>query len=89
MLVYPRRYGNDLRLTLLHYVPVRKAIDIDVVEERMGFGGIDLRLPPGAANVRVFGTNQAVPCKSDDTFKLPAAVGRLLLEVPGHFDRGR
>jgi hypothetical protein len=86
MLIYPRRCNDDLRLTLLHYVPVRKAIDIDVVEERMGFAGETLRLPVGAESVRVFGTGESLARSAvDGSFALPAAKGRLLLQVPGFF----
>ena len=83
--VYPRRRGEDLLLTLLHYVPVRKAIEIDVVEERMGFAGLSLRLPPAASSVRVFGTNEALARSADGGWVLPAAFGRLLLTVSGFF----
>jgi len=83
--VYPRRRGRDLILTLLHYVPVRKAIEIDVVEERMSFAGLALRLPPAAASVRVFGTGEPLARNPDGSFILPAASGRLLVEVPGFF----
>ena len=84
-LCVPRRRGDDLILTLLHYVPVRKALDIDVIEERMGFAGLALRLPPQANGVRVFGTGEALARTADGTFTLPAVHGRLLLEVPGYF----
>ncbi|MEK7476255.1 MAG: alpha-L-fucosidase [Candidatus Coatesbacteria bacterium] len=83
--VYPRRRGHDLLLTLLHYVPVRKAIEIDVIEERMGFTGLSLRLPPAVASVRVFGSGESLPRNPDGSFALPASSGRLLLEVPGFF----
>jgi hypothetical protein len=85
--VYPRRRGHDLLLTLLHYVPVRKAIEIDVIEERMGFTGLALRLPPAAASVRVFGTGESLARNPDGSFALPASSGRLLLEIPGFFGR--
>ncbi len=85
VLSVPRRRGPDLLLTLLHYVPVRKALDIDVIEERMGFGGLSLRLPPGARTAHVFGTGEALTRRADGAFALPAAWGRLLIEVPGFF----
>jgi hypothetical protein len=86
VLVYPRRAGRDLRLTLLHYVPLRKAVEIDVVEERMSFAGETLRLPEAARSVRIFGTGGALPRAADGSgFGLPIAKGRLLLEVPGFF----
>lgn len=79
--LYPRRRGTDLLLTLLHYIPKRKAPDIDVIDERMGFAGQTLRLPARAREVRVFGGN---PLKGNpqDGWHLPAdAEGRLLLEA--------
>jgi len=85
VLCVPRRRGPELLLTLLHYVPVRKALDIDVIEERMSFGGLALRLPPEARAARVFGTGEALAPQGDGLFALPAAHGRLLLEVPGFF----
>lgn len=83
--VYPRRRGQDLLLTLLHYVPVRKALNVDVIEERGVLGGEILRLPPAAQQVRVFGGPE-LEKESAGGFLLPAGTrGRLLLEVPGFF----
>jgi hypothetical protein len=87
VLCVPRRRGNDLLLTLLHYAPLRKALDIDVIEERLSFAGECLHLPTDAKTVRVFGTEQALPQNSDDSFTLPFAKGRLLLEVTGFFKK--
>ena len=83
MTVYPRRQGNDLRLTLLHYIPVRKALDIDVIEERMPFGGYFLAMPDAVQSVRVW--NGAELERDENGFALPMSYGRLLLEVPGYF----
>ena len=88
VLVCPRRRGDDLRLTLLHYVPVRKAIDIDVVEDRMTFAGERLRLPAAARSARLFGTGEPL-ARDGDGFVLPPVKGRLLVEVPGYFANGR
>jgi hypothetical protein len=85
MLIYPRRCGDDLRLTLLHYVPLRKSLDIDIVEERMSFAGETLYLPKPAREVRIFNTSERLPRDGDGGFILPVAKGRLLLEVPGFF----
>ena len=81
----PRRRGDDLLLTLLHYIPVRKALDIDVIEERSSFGGETLRLPAQAAEVRQFGSNEPLAREGDGSFVLPTTKGRLLLEVPQFF----
>lgn len=83
--VYPRRRGDDLILTLLHYVPVRKALNIDMIEERGSFAGEVLRLPSKARSVRIFGTGEVLPHDGDGNFSLPTVKGRLLLEVPGYF----
>ncbi len=83
--VYPRRRGADLLLTLLHYIPIRKALNIDMIEERGSFAGEILHLPAAATAVRVFGTGQELPRTEDGGFVLPPVKGRLLLEVPGYF----
>lgn len=84
-----RRRQRDLLVTLLHYVPVRKALETDVCEERMSFAGEILRLPKPVKTVRVHGTGETL-LPADDTgtaFTLPVTKGRLLLEVPGYFAR--
>ena len=84
MLVVPRRRGRDLILTLLHYIPVRKAFEVDVIEERSSFAGECLYLPEGAKQVRVF-NGPTLERDADGAFILPMVKGRLLLEVPGYF----
>ncbi|HVU34579.1 MAG TPA: alpha-amylase family protein [Opitutaceae bacterium] len=82
-----RRRGRDLLLTLLHYVPVRKAIEIDVIDERMGFAGLTLRLPPHARRAQLFGTGSELPRRTDGADELPDSRGRLLITVPAFFRR--
>lgn len=83
-----RRRKRDLLITLLHYVPVRKALDIDVCEERMSFAGDVLRLPHSVQDIRVFGTSESLEPIGDGTgWSLPVTKGRLLIEVPGYFAR--
>ena len=53
--VIPRRRGNDLIVTLLHYIPTRKTLEMDMIEERSGFAGERLRLPAKVREARVFG----------------------------------
>lgn len=91
VLVYPRRRGKDLLLTLLHYIPVRKAMDIDIIEERSTYAGETLRLQGADEStvVREFGTGEALVRTEEGGFALPAKKGRLLLEVPGYFGRRR
>lgn len=52
--VYPRKRGNDLLLTLLHYIPVRKALEIDCIDERMSLTGLRLCVPGYAGRPRVY-----------------------------------
>jgi hypothetical protein len=85
--VYPLRRDRDLLLTLLHYIPVRKAMDIDIIEERSTFAGETLRLAGDPAEVRVFGGGGKLERTAAGAFALPAVKGRLLLEVPGYFRR--
>jgi len=85
VLIVPRRRGDDLIVTLLHYIPLRKALDIDVIEERMSFAGQILRLPPAAKKVRMFGSREELTPVAKGGFILPAAEGRLLLEAPDFF----
>jgi len=85
VLSVPRRRGMDLILTLLHYIPTRKAIASDMIEERTSFAGESLRLPKKATRIIDFETGQALPRSADGSFALPVKKGRLLLEVPGFF----
>ena len=89
ILSYPRRRGNDLLVTLLHYLPVRKAVEGDVIEERLSFAGERLAihgLQPDAT-VRVFGGN-ALTGTPAAGYELPPVRGRLLVEVPDYFRQG-
>ena len=85
VLIYPRRRGNDLLLTLLHYIPLRKAIDIDMIEERMGFSGEILRLPKSARTVKELISGEILPKTKDGGFVLPPSKGRLLLHAANFF----
>jgi len=86
--VYPLRKGADLLITLLHYVPVRKALDIDVIDEPSTFAGEKLRVD-GAKCVVDFETGEELRKNSDGSFDLPHKKGRLLLKVPGYFSHKR
>jgi len=83
--VYPRRRGKDLLLTLLHYVPVRKALDIDVIDERGAFGGEILRLDRPVRQALLFPDNRPLERVDEQSFRLPAVKGRLLISLPGYF----
>lgn len=84
VLSIPRRRGKDLVLTLLHYIPLRKSLDIDVIEERMTFAGETLRFRETVAEVRNALTDEPL-ANTDKGFALPAVKGRVILEVPGYF----
>ncbi len=81
----PRRRGKDLLITLLHYIPIRKAISIDMIEEASTFAGEILSIPKEILEVRVFPAMSKLERLSPGVFALPAVKGRLLLEVPGYF----
>jgi Hypothetical glycosyl hydrolase 6 len=83
ILCVPRRRAADLILTLLHYVPLRKAIESDVLEEPSSFAGEVLRVP-GAARARLF-DGPDLEMLAPSVFALPAARGRLLIEVQDFF----
>ena len=85
MVIYPRRRGSTLLLTLLHYVPVRKSLDIDIIEDRSSFATEILRLPSNAREARLFG-GAVLERQPDGGFVLPPAKGRLLIEVPQFFN---
>lgn len=88
ILSIPRRRGNDLLLTLLHYIPTRKALDVDMIEERSSFAGEILRLSK-PAKVIDFETGIPLPRQADGASILPTKKGRLLLRVPGYFAAGK
>jgi hypothetical protein len=85
MQVYPMRKGKDLLLTLLHYIPIRKSLDIDVIEERSSFAGELLRLPDAVESVEVGDTGECLNRNESGAYELPARKGRLLLKVAGFF----
>ena len=84
--VFPRRRGDDLILTLLHYVPTRKAADQDVIEHPSSFAGERLKFhrPEKVKTVRLFGGAELERFEAG-CYALPVAKGRLLVEVPGYF----
>ncbi|MCC5842967.1 MAG: alpha-L-fucosidase [Verrucomicrobia bacterium] len=82
--VYPLRRGNDLHLTLLHYIPERKAEGSDIVSDRLGFDGQRLSLPARVRSVIL--EPQGLPLEiHQGQVALPRAEGRLLLRIPGFF----
>ena len=80
----PRRRANDLLLTLLHYIPTRKSLEIDTIEEPGSFAGEVLCLQRTASQVIDFETGLPLQ-REGSAFLLPVKKGRLLLEIPGYF----
>jgi hypothetical protein len=65
---------------------VRKALEIDVCEERMSFAGETLRFPKKIRAARLFQTREALALNADaSSVTLPVAKGRLLVEIPHYF----
>jgi hypothetical protein len=79
--VYPRQKGNETLVTVLHYIPVRKALDIDVIEERQGFGGHVLKLEHPAESVIDWESGNGLEKVSSTEWRLPEKTGRLLLSI--------
>lgn len=82
--ICPLRKEKDLHLTLLHYIPERKADGADIISERLGFAGMHLSLPEGITSViqEPEGVHHPV---INGRFALPAVDGRLLLRIPAFF----
>lgn len=80
--VYPLRKGEDLLLTLLHYVPVRKSVEIDVMDEASTFAGQLLRLNQTSGRIlQVTGGEEFLLGSDTDRVELPDVCGRLCLRV--------
>jgi Hypothetical glycosyl hydrolase 6 len=79
VLCVPRQRGQDLIVTLLHYIPQRKALDGDVLEKASSFAGEILRIP-GATRARLFQGADLERLEPGE-FVLPISRGRLLIEV--------
>lgn len=85
ILLIPRKRDRDLVLTLLNYIAVRKAIDIDVIDQRISFQGEQLKLPDHVACVHCVTTQSDLKRKKDGRFILPDVKGRIILEIPRIF----
>jgi hypothetical protein len=84
--LYPLRKGNDLLLTLLHYVPVRKSVEIDVLDEASSFAGQTLHFDAAVEKVKwVQGDNETVLGTRIQAVNLPNERGRLCLRVENYF----
>lgn len=88
VLVVPRKRDDDLIVTLLNYQPVRKALEIDVIEEASSFAGeiLKIRDLPEGYKPTLFDGEPLEPAAAG--FELPPTKGRLLVEVPRYFKGG-
>ena len=75
----PRAKNGQRIVTLLHYIPQRKALDGDVLEEASSFAGEVLRIS-GATRAKIFNGSELETLKPG-AFVLPATRGRLMIEV--------
>lgn len=84
---YMLRSDDDLLLSLLHYIPYRKSISCDIIEERQSFAGQTLSFKAAIDDVFICGEAGEVALAKNDNgaFELPTEEGRLLLRVPNFF----
>ncbi len=84
---YCLRKGEDLHLTLLHYIPYRKSEDCEVIEAAQSFAGQELKLDRSASKwVWVQGENMTeLKPNGDGAVALPLHDGRLCLRVEQYF----
>jgi hypothetical protein len=85
VMVVPRKKGTSLLVTLLNYIPVRKALDIDVIEAGQSFGGELLNVSSKVATVKCVTNGKLLPKAKAGQFVLPNIKGRVLLEIPNYF----
>jgi len=85
ILSVPRKRNNDLIVTLLNYIPVRKCLDIDVIDQGQSFAGEMLQLPTSVKTVFCVNTSKNLPDHKNGAFELPNIKGRLLLEINNYF----
>jgi len=86
VLCVPRRKGNDLLVTLLNYTPVRKALDIDVIEQPNTFADEYFSLAGSKHTVNCVSNGDALYPDASGNYKLPEIKGRILLEVKAYFE---
>jgi hypothetical protein len=85
ILTVPRQRDRNLIITLLYYIPVRKCLDIDVIEQGQSFAGEVLHLPLKVKSVFCVTTGKNLARNEKGGFALPDVRGRLLLEVKDYF----
>ncbi len=83
---YVLRKGEDLHLTLLHYIPYRKSEDCEVIEAAQSFAGQTLSFDRSVKElIWVRPDGEEALAKDGEAFVLPIQDGRLCLRVEGYF----
>lgn len=82
---YTRKRGKDLLLTLLHYLPVRKATECDVIEDSLSLTCQKLKLNQAVDTVLKYPEQIPLDQDADGAFILPESDGRLLLLIPNYW----
>jgi hypothetical protein len=85
VLCVPRRRKDDLIITLLNYIPVRKALDIDVIEEATSFAGKRISFVKDISTLKCVNNGEIFRPDEAGNFWLPPFEGRILLEVTDFF----
>ncbi len=82
---YGRRDGDDLKITLINYIPCRKSLAVDIIETPLSFAGQSVRLSRLAKEVCTIDGVKLNQLHQNE-FMLPeTATGRLLLTAKGFF----
>lgn len=82
---YCRRLGNDLKVTLINYLPCRKALAVDVIERPLSFAGQFISFDRNVDGVKT-SDGEILSINDGGGYALPAqAKGRLLLTVRNFF----
>lgn len=84
---YARRSENDLKITLINYLPCRKALAVDVIERALSFAGQNIRFDREVLELHVENMEILKPAEGG-AFTLPATLkGRMLITVPKFFEQ--
>jgi hypothetical protein len=80
----PMRKGDDLHLTLLRYLPARKALEIDIIDESLPFDGEFLSFSRPLKKLTRFPEGRELEHVVGKGYRL-GGYGRLLLQASGYF----
>ena len=84
--LFARRRNRDLLITLLHYIPQRKALEIDTIEEPMSFHGYYLRLNKKTKAARLYPSGTPLKKGKSGSYEIPPTRGRAMIEIPDYFE---